>query len=58
MAFAVSSGIDSRTILDSVGAEKLFGKGDMLFSPVGMSKPIRIQGAFVTDKEVENIVSS
>lgn len=57
MAFAVSSGIDSRTILDSVGAEKLLGKGDMLFSPVGMSKPVRIQGAFVTDKEVENIVS-
>jgi DNA segregation ATPase FtsK/SpoIIIE and related proteins len=56
LAFAVSSGIDSRTILDSVGAEKLLGKGDMLFYPVGMSKPVRIQGAFVTDKEVENIV--
>lgn len=57
LAFAVSSGIDSRTILDSVGAEKLLGKGDMLFYPVGMSKPVRIQGAFVTDKEVENIVA-
>jgi len=57
LAFAVSSGIDSRTILDSVGAEKLLGKGDMLFYPVGMSKPVRIQGAFVTDKEVESIVS-
>lgn len=56
LAFAVSSGIDSRTILDGVGAEKLLGKGDMLFYPVGMSKPVRIQGAFVTDKEVENIV--
>ncbi|MEA4972020.1 MAG: DNA translocase FtsK [Candidatus Metalachnospira sp.] len=56
LAFAVSSGIDSRTILDSVGAEKLLGKGDMLFYPVGMNKPVRIQGAFVTDKEVENIV--
>lgn len=57
LAFAVSSGIDSRTILDMVGAEKLLGKGDMLFYPVGMSKPQRIQGAFVTDKEVENIVA-
>lgn len=56
LAFAVSSGVDSRTILDSVGAEKLLGKGDMLFYPVGMSKPVRIQGAFVTDKEVESIV--
>ena len=56
LAFAVSSGIDSRTILDTVGAEKLLGKGDMLFYPVGMSKPVRLQGAFVTDKEVENIV--
>lgn len=56
LAFAVSSGIDSRTILDMNGAEKLLGKGDMLFYPVGMAKPIRIQGAFVTDKEVENIV--
>lgn len=57
LAFAVSSGIDSRTILDMVGAEKLLGKGDMLFYPTGMSKPVRIQGAFVTDKEVENIVA-
>ncbi len=56
LAFAVSSGIDSRTILDMVGAEKLLGKGDMLFYPAGMSKPIRVQGAFVTDKEVESIV--
>ena len=56
IAFAVSSGIDSRTILDCVGAEKLLGKGDMLFYPMGKVKPVRIQGAFVTDKEVENIV--
>lgn len=56
IAFAVSSGIDSRTILDTVGAEKLLGKGDMLFYPTGKIKPIRVQGAFVTDKEVENIV--
>jgi DNA segregation ATPase FtsK/SpoIIIE, S-DNA-T family len=56
LAFSVSSGIDSRTILDSVGAEKLLGKGDMLFFPVGMSKPQRVQGAFISDKEVENIV--
>jgi len=53
----VSSGIDSRTILDSVGAEKLLGKGDMLFSPAGLGKPQRIQGAFISDKEVENLVS-
>ncbi len=57
LAFAVSSGIDSRTILDMVGAEKLLGKGDMLFYPSGQSKPSRLQGAFVTDKEVEDIVS-
>ncbi|MCL2349914.1 MAG: DNA translocase FtsK [Defluviitaleaceae bacterium] len=56
LAFAVSSGTDSRTILDMTGAEKLLGKGDMLFSPVGMSKPRRIQGSFISDKEVENIV--
>ena len=56
LAFAVSSGIDSRTILDSHGAEKLLGKGDMLFCPIGESKPIRIQGAFISDKEVESIV--
>ncbi|MDF2615283.1 MAG: translocase FtsK [Clostridia bacterium] len=58
LAFAVSSGIDSRTILDMNGAEKLLGKGDMLFSPIGESKPIRIQGAFISDKEVESIVKS
>jgi len=56
LAFAVSSGIDSRTILDSVGAEKLLGKGDMLFSPAGLGKPQRIQGAFISDKEVEHLV--
>ncbi|MGB5824557.1 MAG: DNA translocase FtsK [Proteocatella sp.] len=56
IAFAVSSQVDSRTILDSVGAEKLIGKGDMLYSPQGMSKAQRIQGAFITDKEVKNIV--
>jgi S-DNA-T family DNA segregation ATPase FtsK/SpoIIIE len=53
----VSSGTDSRTILDMTGAEKLLGKGDMLFSPVGLSKPRRIQGSFVSDKEIENIVN-
>lgn len=57
LAFAVSSGTDSRTILDQVGAERLLGKGDMLFNPVGLGKPQRIQGAFVSDKEVEDIVS-
>ena len=56
IAFAVSSGVDSRTILDSVGAENLLGKGDMLFAPVGIPKPIRVQGAFISDKEVEKIV--
>ena len=56
LAFSVSSGIDSRTILDMVGAEKLLGRGDMLFSPIGMNKPMRIQGAFISDKEVEAIV--
>lgn len=56
IAFAVSSQVDSRTILDMVGAEKLLGKGDMLFYPAGASKPTRIQGAFVSDKEVEKIV--
>ena len=56
IAFAVSSGVDSRTILDSVGAENLLGKGDMLFAPVGISKPVRVQGAFISDKEVEKIV--
>ena len=58
LAFAVSSGIDSRTILDSNGAEKLLGKGDMLFCPIGESKPLRIQGAFVSDQEVEAIVEA
>ena len=56
IAFAVSSQIDSRTILDSAGAEKLLGKGDMLFSPMGSSKPTRVQGCFVADDEVERIV--
>jgi len=56
LAFAVSSGTDSRTILDSIGAEKLLGKGDMLFSPAGLGKPQRIQGAFISDKEVEHLV--
>lgn len=56
VAFAVSSGVDSRTILDSVGAEKLLGKGDMLFYPSGYTKPVRIQGAFVSDKEVGHVV--
>ncbi len=57
IAFAVSSQIDSRTILDQVGAEKLLGKGDMLFFPTGAPKPVRVQGAFVSDKEVEKIVN-
>ncbi len=57
IAFNVSSGVDSRTIIDSVGAEKLLGKGDMLFYPVGLQKPVRVQGAFISDKEVENIVT-
>ena len=57
IAFAVSSQVDSRTILDSVGAEKLLGKGDMLFFPSGAPKPSRVQGAFVSDEEVEKIVS-
>ena len=56
IAFAVSSQVDSRTILDGAGAEKLLGKGDMLFYPSGAPKPVRIQGAFISDKEVENIV--
>ncbi|UTH14697.1 cell division protein FtsK [Macrococcus equipercicus] len=57
IAFAVSSQIDSRTILDSQGAEKLLGRGDMLFLPSGQSKPTRIQGAFLSDKEVEAVVN-
>ena len=56
IAFAVSSQVDSRTILDSAGAEKLLGKGDMLFYPSGSPKPTRVQGAFVSDDEVEKIV--
>lgn len=56
IAFAVSSQVDSRTILDSAGAEKLLGKGDMLFYPAGAPKPTRVQGAFIDDKEVEKIV--
>ncbi len=57
ISFAVTSQVDSRTILDSAGAEKLLGKGDMLFFPTGVLKPIRIQGAFVSDAEVEKIVT-
>lgn len=57
IAFAVSSQVDSRTILDGSGAEKLLGRGDMLFSPVGMPKPLRVQGCFVSDKEVEAVVN-
>ena len=57
IAFAVSSQIDSRTILDTAGAEKLLGRGDMLFSPVGATKPLRVQGCFVTDGEVERIIT-
>ncbi len=57
IAFAVSSQADSRTILDKGGAEKLLGKGDMLFYPVGATKPVRLQGAFISDDEVEDVVS-
>ncbi len=56
IAFAVSSAIDSRTILDTQGAEKLLGRGDMLFSPVGSQKPTRVQGCFVSDGEIEKVV--
>lgn len=56
ISFAVSSQVDSRTILDMAGAEKLLGKGDMLYYPVGIPKPVRVKGAFVTDKEVELVV--
>ncbi len=56
ISFAVSSQIDSRTILDMSGAEKLLGKGDMLFLPVGAAKPIRVQGAYLSDREVEELV--
>ena len=57
IAFAVTSGVDSRTIIDSIGAEKLLGKGDMLFYPSGTIKPQRVQGAFISDSEVEKIVT-
>ncbi|TCP58891.1 DNA translocase FtsK [Tumebacillus sp. BK434] len=57
IAFAVSSQVDSRTILDSGGAEKLLGRGDMLYLPVGASKPVRVQGAFLSDAEVERVVT-
>lgn len=57
ISFAVSSGIDSRTILDSTGAEKLLGRGDMLYCPIGENKPIRVQGAFISEEEVEKVVS-
>lgn len=57
VSFAVSSQIDSRTILDMAGAEKLLGKGDMLFFPVGASKPVRVQGAYLSDREVEDLVN-
>ena len=56
ISFAVGSGIDSRTILDQVGAEKLLGKGDMLFLPIGTNNPIRIQGAFINDNEIKRII--
>ena len=57
IAFAVSSQVDSRTILDMGGAEKLLGRGDMLFAPVGSQKPVRVQGCFVSDSEIESIVN-
>lgn len=57
IALSVSSQVDSRTILDAVGAEKLLGNGDMLFNPVGASKPTRVQGCFISDAEVENVVN-
>jgi S-DNA-T family DNA segregation ATPase FtsK/SpoIIIE len=56
IAFAVSSQVDSRTILDMSGAEKLVGKGDMLFNPLGSGKPIRVQGAFISDNEVHDVI--
>ncbi len=56
IAFSVGSGIDSRTILDQTGAEQLLGKGDMLFLPIGMNSPIRIQGSFITDDEIKRII--
>ncbi len=57
ISLSVSSQVDSRTILDAIGAEKLLGNGDMLFNPVGMSKPVRIQGAYLSDAEIERIVT-
>lgn len=57
ISFAVATQVDSRTILDMAGAEKLLGKGDMLFNPIGASKPLRIQGAFISDEEVESLVA-
>ena len=56
ISFAVGSGIDSRTILDQTGAEKLLGKGDMLYLPIGMNSPIRIQGSFIHDNEIQKII--
>lgn len=56
IAFSVGSGIDSRTILDQTGAEQLLGKGDMLFLPIGMNSPLRIQGSFITDEEIKRII--
>lgn len=56
IAFAVSSQVDSRTILDMGGAEKLLGKGDMLYFPIGMQKPVRVKGCFISDKEIEHVV--
>ena len=56
IAFSVTSGVDSRTIIDMNGAEKLLGKGDMLFYPSGYPKPVRVQGSFVSDKEVQDVV--
>jgi S-DNA-T family DNA segregation ATPase FtsK/SpoIIIE len=58
IAFTVSSQVDSRTILDSAGAEKLLGKGDMLYFPVGENKPLRIQGSYVSEKEIESVVEN
>ena len=57
IAFAVSSGIDSRTIIDTNGAEKLLGRGDMLFEPIDQNKPVRVQGAFISDQDVEAVVN-
>jgi S-DNA-T family DNA segregation ATPase FtsK/SpoIIIE len=58
IAFAVSSSVDSRTILDGIGAEDLLGKGDMLYLPGGMSKPVRIQGIYVSTKEIERVINN